>query len=62
MVTQQFFKLFDCIPQGWKTIIEIRFDTPSLEFIKSKMRIKDTWDSDIFVMYAETEDQVWPKQ
>jgi hypothetical protein len=54
MVTQQFFKPFDCVPQGWKTILEIKFDTQSLELIKSKLGVSDSWGSNAFLLYTET--------
>jgi len=55
MVTQQFFKPFDYVPQGWKTILEIKFDTRSLELIKSKLGVSDSWGRNAFLLYTETE-------
>jgi hypothetical protein len=43
-VTQEFFKSFDSVPQGWKTICEIEFSTPPYQLISRIPIIKDWYD------------------
>jgi len=57
MVTQQFAKPFDCIPKGWKTIVEIRFDSASLELIKSRMKLIDSWSDNAYLIFEKPEGQ-----
>jgi hypothetical protein len=57
MVTQQFFKPFGYIPKGWKTIVEISFDAPSLELVKSIMPIKDSWGTNAYIMFEKNDKQ-----
>lgn len=45
-VTQQYFKPFDCIPNGWKTISEFEFDVSTYEMMKKQMPIIDDWYSE----------------
>jgi hypothetical protein len=42
-VTQSFLKPFDLIPKGHKTICEIKLDAPSLNLLRSKLPIVDSW-------------------
>ena len=57
MATQQFAKPFDCIPKGWKTIIEMHFDTTSFDLVKSKIRVIDSWDTNTFLMCTNSRTQ-----
>ncbi|MFT3826360.1 MAG: hypothetical protein QM731_20725 [Chitinophagaceae bacterium] len=42
-ITQQFFKLFDEVPSGWKTICLVQFDEPSYKFVKGVLPVLETW-------------------
>jgi hypothetical protein len=42
-VTQSFFKPFDQIPKGHKTICEIKLDDQSLNLLRSKLPIVNSW-------------------
>jgi len=44
-VTQQFNKVFDSIPMGWKTIIVLRLDEGDFDKLKSLPAIDNWWAS-----------------
>lgn len=42
-VTQQFLKPYDEIPRGHKTVCEIKLDERSVNLLRSKLSIIDSW-------------------